>query len=60
MVFMIGGDVGLMFRSLRGYPEEQEPRQGEPQTGEGREAAAARWTIRRKLMAARQGERPTG
>ncbi len=39
MVFMIGGGAGLMFRSLGGYPAEQEP-QGVG--GEGREAAEAR------------------
>lgn len=55
MVFMIGGGAGLMFRSLRGYPEEQEPQEGEPQGGEpqggeGREAAEAR----RELLELRQ------
>ena len=60
MVFMVGGGAGLMFRSLRGYPEEQgtggseshegEPHEGEPQGSEGREAAEAR----RELLELRQ------
>jgi hypothetical protein len=50
MVFMIGGGAGLMFRSLRGYPEDQEPQGGKTQGGEGRDAAEAR----RELLELRQ------
>lgn len=50
MVFMVGGGAGLMFRSLRGYPEDEESRGARSQGDEGREAAEAR----RELLELRQ------
>jgi hypothetical protein len=55
MMFLIGGGAGLMFRSLRGYPEERRAAAAEAREAETRQAATRQAEDeRRELQALRE------